>query len=309
MFKYRLFVNDHCILLLLVCMLFSWGNVYAQEPESETGNKKMTKEEFLQSLNPSSGKITLPGKIATIDLSEKFKYLDPANTERLLVNGWGNPPGNKTLGMVISSDVSPLDQGGWGVVISYDEDGHVKDSDADEIDYKDLLEDMKKQNNEDNKERKKRGYATMTLLGWAERPTYDKQTHKFYWAKEYSVSDTRDNALNYNIRVLGRKGVLVLNAVADMNQLNMIKQEMPNLLAETEFTPGNRYEDFDSKTDRIAEYGLAALVAGGVAAKMGLFGKLVALLLALKKFVVIGLVAVGAFIKSLFGRKKPEQAS
>jgi uncharacterized membrane-anchored protein len=260
-------------------------------------------EALLASLKFQTGKISLPNGIATLDLPANFRYLSPADSEKLLVEGWGNPPGNETLGMIIPAETSPLSEAGWGVVISYTEDGHIKDEDADKIDYKELLDEMKKESEEANKERVKQGYSAMHLVGWAEQPSYDKQTRKMFWAKEYGSDKQSDNSLNYNIRVLGRKGVLVLNAVASMKQISQIKNEMPSILAITEFTQGNRYADFDSKTDHMAEYGLAALVAGGVAAKMGFFAKLGILLLALKKFIIIGFVAVAAFLRKIFSKK------
>lgn len=266
-------------------------------------NPQMTAEQFLASLHFQQGDITLPNKIATLKLPSNLRYLPPDDAERVLVDAWGNPPGNKTLGMIFPANLTPLDENGWGVVITYDEDGHVKDDDAASMKYDEILADMKKQNAEGNEERKQQGYSTMTLVGWAEPPRYDAATHKFYWAKEFTVEDRSVNTLNYNVRVLGRKGVLVLNAIADMNQLQDIRQQMPAVITATEFTQGNRYADFNSDTDKVAEYGLAALLAGGVAAKMGLFGKLFALLIAFKKFIVLGVIALGSVITKLFKRK------
>jgi uncharacterized membrane-anchored protein len=154
-----------------------------------------------------------------------------------------------------------------------------------------------------NPERKKQGYPAMTLVGWAETPHYDKASHKLYWAKELQSDDSPQHGLNYNIRVLGREGVLVLNAVAGLDQLGQIKTEMQKVTTATNFTAGNRYADFNGSTDKVAEYGIAALVAGGVAAKLGLFAKLFALLLAFKKLVVIGVAAAGSWIWKVFKRK------
>jgi uncharacterized membrane-anchored protein len=266
-------------------------------------NNQMTAEQFLASLHFQQGDITLPNKIATLKLPSNLRYLPPDDAERVLVDAWGNPPGNKTLGMIFPANLTPLDEKSWGVVITYDEDGHVKDDDAASMKYDEILADMKKQNAEGNEERKKQGYSTMTLVGWAEPPRYDAATHKFYWAKEFAVADRNINTLNYSVRVLGRKGVLVLNAVADMSQLQEIRQQMPSVITATEFTNGNRYADFNSDTDKVAEYGLAALLAGGVAAKMGLFGKLFALLIAFKKFIVLGVIALGSAITKLFKRR------
>ena len=149
----------------------------------------------------------------------------------------------------------------------------------------------------------------MTLVGWAENPSYDKKTHKFYWAKEYASEKTNETSLNYNIRVLGRKGVLVLNAVASMHQIAQIRNEMQHVVAFSDFSEGNRYSDFDGKTDRIAEYGLAALVAGGVAAKLGFFTKIFALLLAFKKLLIVGVAALGTGVLKFFGRKKDDTST
>jgi uncharacterized membrane-anchored protein len=264
----------------------------------------MTKESFLASLHFQQGDIVLPGNIATLKLPASFRYLAPADAERVLVDAWGNPPGAKTLGMIVPAAAGPLDEQGWGVVITYDKDGHVKDGDADSIKYDELLKEMQESIAESNAARKEKGYGTMALLGWAEAPRYDKASHKLYWAKELKFDGAEHNSLNYNIRVLGREGVLVLNAVAGMDQIGHIRGEMQTVTAFTEFNPGNRYADFDSKTDKVAEYGLAALVAGGVAAKLGFFGKLFALLLAFKKLIFVGLAVAGTSLFKLFGRKK-----
>lgn len=258
------------------------------------------------SMQPQQGHVTLPGSIATLDLPPSFRYLNPQDTDRLLV-AWGNPPGAHTLGMIVPADVDPLSNDSWGVVVTYDKDGHVKDDDADGIDYAKLLKDMQEGSAAANAERKKQGYPGMQLAGWAEAPHYDKAAHKLYWAKDLLNEDSGHHGLNYNIRVLGREGVLVLNAVASMDQLGQIKSEMQKVTAFTNFTAGNRYADFNEKTDKVAEYGIAALVAGGVAAKLGLFAKLAALLLAFKKLLIVAVAAVGSAIWKLF-KRKPKDA-
>ncbi len=267
-------------------------------------DKKMSAEEFMASLHFQTGRITLPGGVATLDMPASFRYLPPADATHLLVDGWGNPSGGSTLGMIVPSDVSPLSANGWAVNVSFDKDGHVKDDDANSIKYDELLKSMQDGINESNAERKKNGYAELSLIGWAEQPTYDSQTHKLFWAKNIKFSDSPDNTLNYNVRVLGRDGVLVLNAISSMGQIDRIKSEMRTVTAFTEFTSGNRYADFDSKTDKVAEYGIAALVAGGVAAKLGLFGKLFAVLLAAKKVIFLAVAGIGGAIVKFFKGKK-----
>jgi uncharacterized membrane-anchored protein len=285
----------------LVALSFAATPAFADEspavPEARVA-------QFLQSLHFQHGKISLPGGIATLDLPPSFRYLNPEDSARLLNEGWGNPPGAKTLGMIIPEDANPMSQEGWGVVVTYDKDGHVKDDDADSIKYNDLLKDMQEATAADNGERKKQGYPEMTLVGWAENPSYDKASHKLYWAKELKTAGDSESGLNYNIRVLGRDGVLVLNAVAGMGQIATIKTEMQRVNAFTEFTEGHRYADFNSTTDKVAEYGLAALVAGGIGAKLGLFGKLFALLLAFKKGIFLVIAGGGSAIFKFFKREK-----
>lgn len=262
----------------------------------------MTPEQFMATLHFQNGKVNLPNGVASLDMPPNFRFLGPDDAERLL-EAWGNPPGDKPLGMIFPADVSPFSDEGWGVVITYQEDGHVKDDDANKIDYNDLLKKMKEDAADENEERLKQGYPSMLLADWAEPPHYDAASHKLYWALNYKTGNAADNTLNYKIRVLGRKGVLVLNAVAGMSQLPTIKGEMQNVIGFTDFTPGNRYADFDSSTDKVAEYGIAALVVGAVAAKAGLFAKLIALLIAAKKLVVVGVIALVAGIRKLLGMK------
>jgi uncharacterized membrane-anchored protein len=289
--------------LAVVC-LAGITPAWADQPSDQS--QGMTKEQFMASLHFKTGKIKLPNGIATLDMPPSFRYLGPDDSERLLEDAWGNPPDDKPLGMIFPADVSPLSDEGWGVVITYQEDGHVKDDDANKINYNDLLKQMKEETADANEQRVKKGYPSMLLSGWAEQPHYDSATHKLYWALDLKTGNASVDTLNYKIRVLGRKGVLVLNAIAGMNQLPVIKTEMQNVIGFTDFTPGNRYADFNSSTDKVAEYGIAALVAGAVAAKVGLFAKLFALLIAAKKLVVVAFLAVVAGVRKLFGLKKKE---
>ncbi len=105
--------------------------------------------------------------------------------------------------------------------------------------------------------------------------------------------------------MLGRKGVLELNAIASLDQFAEIDAQTPKILGMVDFKEGSRYADFDPKVDKVATYGLAALVAGGAlaaAAKLGFLKLIWVAILAAKKFVVIGIIAVVAFFKKLFNR-------
>lgn len=290
------------VITFFACLILS-ASAFAGTDQSP---KKMTADEFEASLKYQKGEVLLPNKVAKLTIPDNFRYLSPEDAERVLVDAWGNPAGGETQGMIFPAAVSPLSDDGWGVIITYEEDGHVSDDDADSIKYDDLLKQMQMDVAERNEARRKEGYEPVNLIGWAARPFYEKESHKLYWAKELQFGEEKGHTLNYNIRVLGRKGVLVLNAVAGMNQLPAVEKDMKQVLAFTEFTSGNRYSDFNSSTDKVAAYGIGALVAGGIAAKTGLLAKLVGVLLAAKKVIFVGIVAAGGFIVSIFRKKKKD---
>jgi uncharacterized membrane-anchored protein len=288
------------LLLGMMCLLAAHASAQdAAPPEAD--------EESAIEFDYRTGDVELPNKIATLHLGEAYRYLDPAETEKLLV-AWGNPPGNETQGSIIPRDVDPMSESGWAVIVTYEDEGHVDDSDAAKIDYDELLKDMQAGTEDSNDARKAEGYEAIHLVGWAEKPHYDAATKKLYWAQELSFEGSPTHTLNYEVRVLGREGVLSMNAVSTIEQLSQVKSDMKPLIEVAEFNAGHRYAEFNASTDRMAEYGLGALIAGGVAAKLGFFGKLFALLAAFKKFIIIGLVAVGGLLARLFGKKKDAEA-
>lgn len=286
--------------------------VWAQEPEAadaqpEQGAPAAEEEKFQgPQLDYQTGNIVLPNKVATLHLGANYRYLDPANAEKVLV-AWGNPPGSETQGAILPNNVDPFSEQGWAVFLTYVDDGHVDDSEAAEIKYDDMLKEMQEGTEDANPERKKAGYPEMHLVGWAEAPHYDPSAKKLYWAKHLRSGDG-GNSLNYDVRVLGREGVLSMNAVAGMAQLDQVRQDMRPLIGVAEFNEGYRYADFNSKTDRVAEYGLGALILGVAGAKLGLFAKLFALILAFKKVVIAGVIGLFALLGKLFGKKKDEAA-
>jgi len=280
------------------------GPAWAQEPDA--AEPEAASEEAAGDRGPAlsyrTGEIVLPNKVASLHLGARYRYLDPAETEKLLV-AWGNQPGSDTEGAIVPTDVEPFSDAGWAVIVTYDNDGHVDDSDARDFNYADMLKDMKEGTESENADRKKEGYEAVHLVGWAEDPHYDGATKKLYWAKELDFEGSKSHTLNYDVRVLGREGVLSMNAVAGIGQLDQIRRSMRPLIDVAEFNEGYRYAEYNAKTDKLAEYGLGALIAGGVAAKLGLFGKLFALIIAAKKVLIAGAVALFGVIAKFFKKK------
>jgi uncharacterized membrane-anchored protein len=284
------------------------------DARAASNGRSVTPEEFEAKLGYQTGTVGLGDGLATLRLPESFRFVGPEGSRRLLTNAWGNPPGTAdgTLGMLIPAAISPLSPEGWGIVITYEEEGFVNDADAASLDYDKLLKEMQESAAARNAERQKEGFEAVTLVGWAEPPSYDSATHKLYWAKELVFGTDPEHTLNYSIRVLGRRGVLVLNAVAGMNQLPLIRSQTRDVLAAVDFNQGHRYRDYLPGKDKAAAYGLTGLIVGVTAAKAGFFKVLIAGILAFKKAAIVGLVALVAAIKRFFSRgskqAEPENA-
>lgn len=288
-------------LLLTVAAATCAPRIHAADGETDP---KESARSFLAGLHFRADRLELPSAHAALTPKNNFRVLDAKDAQAVLTQLWGNPPDSDTLAMLVPGNVDLSAPDSWAVVVSYNDEGHVSDEDAAKIDYDDMLKTLKQAIHEANPERERQGYGSLELIGWAAKPHYDTAGKKLYWAKELEFDGNKEHTLNYAIRVLGRRGYLSLNAVSGMSEMDRVKNGMQGVLDMAEFNPGERYADFNSSTDKTAAYGLAALVAGGIAAKAGLFGKLLAMLLAAKKLVVVGLAAVAAFVKRLFSRNK-----
>lgn len=257
-------------------------------------------QESAPTLPYQTGNISILDGRATVQADANLRYLDAAGAKTVLVDLWGNPPetAEDVLGMLVPGNAEPHEEAGWAIVITESEDGHVSDDDASSIDYNDLLHDLQSGEEEENAARTEMGYEPAYLLGWAEQPSYDPTNHKMIWAQQLAFGDKQapaeDQTLNYEVRVLGRESTLELNAVSGMDQLPTVKADMNGVLQRVSFTPGNRYEDY-TKGDKTAAYGIAGLVAGGVAAKK--LGFLALLLAFLKKGWIVIAAALGGLAR------------
>ena len=293
------------LLLLVVVLTITLGVPVAGRAQTDS-NRLAEVRQLVKNLKYQQGEISLQDGLAKLTVPKEFNFLGPDDTETVLVKLWGNPPAHrKPLGLLIPAGLTPISSNAWVVTIDYSADGYVKDDDAAKINYDELLKKMQKSIADENPERQKSGYPAITLVGWAAPPHYDAASHKLYWAKQIQFEGEREDTLNYSIRMLGRRGVLELNAIASFRQFDEIDRQTPQILGMVDFKEGNRYADFDPKVDKIAKYGIATLVAGGAlaaAAKLGLLKFLWVGLLAAKKFVVVGVIALFAYLKKFFKR-------
>lgn len=239
-----------------------------------------------------------------LDLPEGFLFLAQPEAGKLMEQ-MGNFNNGDMLGLIASKSES--DQ--YLVTLDFEDAGHIKDDES--LDSEELLESIREGEEAYNEERKKRGFSAIHAAGWDEQPHYDKQKHQLIWGLIVEASD--GGSINYNTRILGRTGFVSLNLLTDKQHLAEYKPAGALLLSKTAFEPGKRYEDFDSSTDKVAEYGLTGLVLGGAglglakAAKIGLlakFGKgFIALLIAGKKVIVPLVIAAVVAVRALLKKK------
>lgn len=268
---------------------------------------------FLRGLAPQSGDVRIGEAKAVLHLGDRYYFLPAADAKRVLTQVWGNPPEAvaDVLGMVMEKGTSPFDDS-WGAVITYRDSGYVSDADASTQDYDAVLQSMKEGEAEENAQRKAAGFPTLNLVGWAQAPSYDAKAHALIWARELASSDSKTNGLNYDVRLLGRNGVLSLNMVATMPMLAEVRGAAAAFGQAVDFESGARYADYNPTTDKAAGYGLAGLVGGGAAVAVAKKAGLLVILAKFWKLILVGLAVAGGAIltlaRKLFGRRKNEAA-
>ncbi|MBI3899507.1 MAG: DUF2167 domain-containing protein [Gammaproteobacteria bacterium] len=240
---------------------------------------------------------------ATLKLPANFAFV-PAKEAAGILQAWGNRAGDELIGMVFPSGETADN---WFVVIQFDKAGYIKDDDAKDWNADDLLQSLKDGTDHANEERRKRGIAEMEIVGWVEPPHYDSTTRQLVWSiasRDKGAADSAEKGINYNTYSLGRDGYISMNLVTDLKAIETHKPIAKTLLGALSFRDGERYADFDASTDKVAAYGLAALVAGVAAKKLGMFALLAGVLVKFWKLIAIGFVAFGGGLAKWWkGRK------
>jgi len=206
-----------------------------------------------------------------------------------------NIPSGDELG-ILAPDGFP-----WFVVFEFDEVGYVKDDEKGSLDAKAMLETIQRGTENANKEKKRRGWTTVSVVGWIRPPHFDNDTHNLEWALALKGEEGGLTA-NHNTRYLGRRGVMRVNLVVDSNEMDKVLPEFRKVMRSFHYTPDNSYRAF-VKGDKIAEYGLTALVVGGAAAAASKTG----LLKSMWKLLVAGVLGIGALIRKLLGSRNSEE--
>ena len=276
------------VLTLVLCAV---GPVIADEAD---GQKTTPKLDWLP--GPATAKL---GDVAEIKVPEGYAFLGAADTKTLL-QAMGNRTNGDELGLIA------VKESNWFSIFEWHAVGYVKDDDAD-IDAGALLTAITKATEDGNAWRKEHGGSAMHVDDWVEKPHYDATTHNLVWGLS-AHTDNGEHVVNYNVRLLGRHGYMSITLVESPEGFAAAREGFAKVLGGFGYASGGRYAEYVS-SDRLAEVGLTALVAGGAgaaAAKLGLFGKLGKLIAASGKaiivFVLAALAAVRRFLARIFGR-------
>jgi uncharacterized membrane-anchored protein len=212
----------------------------------------------------------------------------PTPAAAQLMRSMGNRVDDSFLGAVF-----PNNDADWFAVVKFVKEGYIKDDDAKDWNADDLLKSLKEGTEAANEERAKRGIPSIEVTGWAQKPQYDATSHRLVWSalSQRKGSTDGNQGVNYNTYALGREGYLSLNLITNAKDLDKYKPDASKLLGAIQYDDGKKYADFNSSTDKVAAYGLAALVAGAAVKKLGLFAIIAAFL---AKFAKLAVVAGGA---------------
>lgn len=293
--------------LAFLAAISVFGFAYAEEPAQPSPQDKNQAE--LQSATQAAEKAAIHGphdvplvSKATLRLPSGYMFVPQAEAAQFS-RALGNNNTERLVGVVASESGAS-----WLAYLEYYDDGHVNDDDAKTWSGDDMLNSLKEGTEAQNETRKERGFPPIEVAGWIEPPNYDATAHRLVWSAlvKRKNEPSATGSANYNTYALGREGHFELNLVTDASKIEGFKADAKSLLAALEFDKGHRYSDYDAKTDRLAAYGLAALVGGIAAKKLGLIAVVLAFLAKFAKVAVIAAVAGVAGIKRFFTGRRTE---
>jgi uncharacterized membrane-anchored protein len=276
--------------------ILTWSSVLVAQDTQEARRAELRRR--FQSIAWEDGPVTgALGREAKIQVPAGCRFTGSAGTQTFMELN-ENPTDGDERGTVLCREEG---SGSWFVVLTYRGSGYVKDTERNEINADKLLVGLRKGNQAGNEERRRRGWETIDLDGWDRSPYYDTRTNNLTWALRL-IDQSGDTTINHSVRLLGRGGVMEVDLVAGPALTQSAIPTFDKMLTGFTYLPGQKYAEW-RPGDKVAEYGLTALVAGGVgavAAKSGLLGKLAKGLVAVCVAAVAGLRSL---VRRVFGRK------
>lgn len=290
--------------VVLLGSLCLGASVCAQEKEDgahpsqeELAKKRQALIDKIEKLGWTREGIGRLGGKAEVAIPKNYRFTSSSGTQQLL-KMFDNVPSHNELGMLTTEGLGP-----W-TIFEFDDVGYVKDDDKDQLDADKLLGTLREAQDAGNEQRRKMGLHELELLGWEVPPRYNAQTHNLEWATRVRPKGGGGISINYNTRLLGRKGVMEVALICEPDEMQQLMPDYRGIMAGFKYLGGESYAEYRAG-DKVAQYGLAALVAGGAAvaaSKMGLFAKLGVLFAKLGKGAIVIVIAIGAALKKVFVR-------
>jgi uncharacterized membrane-anchored protein len=293
------------------CALLMVLSLAARAEEPQSGEQPAAQEKpdpvweaAKKAMVPGPNTITLRDQ-AQINLPAGFSFI-PAKEGAALMDRMGNQTDQNFLGLIF-----PATQGEWFATLDFEPAGYIKDDDAKDWDANEMLKNMKEGTLAGNQHRKDIGVAPIEVTRWVESPKYDAGTHRLVWSTEVRElgGQDPDPAINYNTYVLGREGYISLDLVTASSAIENDKPIARQLLSTVDFNAGKRYTDFNSSTDKVAAFGLAALIGGIAAKKLGLLAMLGVFIAKFAKIIFIAVAGFGTAIAKFFKGKRNTEPS
>jgi uncharacterized membrane-anchored protein len=241
---------------------------------------------------------------AQLQLPEGYAFIPTKEATQIMVT-MGNQTDQRFIGLIV-----PLSDARWFVTVDYEPAGYIKDDDAKNWNAKELLDNLREGTDAGNEQREKMGIPPIVVSRWVEPPAYEAPSHRLVWSAEAKLKNGNDPdpTINYNTYVLGREGYISMDLVTASSSIDTDKRAAKELLAAVEFNQGKRYTDFNSSTDKVAAYGLAALIGGIAAKKIGLLAGIGLFLAKFAKIIAVGAAAAGGgLVKWFRGRNSTNQ--
>ena len=302
-------ISRGCIALICAALFGLAARAQGPSPGPAADETKKAFDEAHQAAQAGPIDLPLAGQ-GVLKLPAGHAFVPQPQAGRLL-HAMGNPGQDpKLLGLIFPQ--SRNEDSGWFMTVRFEDSGYIKDDDARDWNADELLKNYREGTDASNDERKAMGVPAIEVLGWAEKPAYDAATHRLQWAmssREKGAPASEPQSVNYNTYMLGRDGYFTLNLVTGLAQLPEHKPAAHSMLAALGFNEGKRYADFNSSTDRVAEYGLAALVVGVAAKKLGLIAMGGLFFAKFAKVILLGFAVVGAGAAKFFKRRKKDSAA
>jgi uncharacterized membrane-anchored protein len=230
-------------------------------------------------------------KLLSTGSSDHYVFLDAQGTRKLM-----GLTQNPLTGMEQATVAPASDAEQWFLVFEYEQSGYVPDDEKEDLEADAILKAIREGTEAANQERRKQGWDPLTIVGWEEPPHYDLLTNNLSWAIIGESAGQRN--MNRIVKLLGRRGVMTATLVSRPEEFENAVTQVDELLTGYRYRPGNTYAEYVPGKDKLAEYGLTALIVGGTGAALIKSG----LLARLWKPIVAALAALGAGVKRfLFG--------